>query len=84
MFFRVNIFLFENYVACVQVLDVFEMVLIASAQAMLTAMYNPNTRCNKSFPFHAKTSDMTDIGTTATQKPTAAAHSHFNSLTSTL
>lgn len=27
----------------------------------MTLLYNPNTRCNSSFPFHQKTADMRDI-----------------------
>lgn len=30
-------------------------------QGVLTFLYNPNTRCNSSFPFHQKTADMRDI-----------------------
>jgi len=38
-----------------------ELIAFFIAHLSLLAMYNPNTSCNKTFPFHANTSDMLGI-----------------------
>ena len=38
-----------------------ERVLMAFAHIALLVLYNPNTRCNRAFPFHANTSQMLGI-----------------------
>ncbi len=41
-----------------------EFISMFLAQALLVALYNPSARWNKSFPFHARTSDMDDLADT--------------------
>ena len=45
---------------CAQAVLVIQLLCVSLGQFTLVLMYNPNTRFNRSFPFHAKTSD--DLG----------------------